>query len=237
MKTETIRYHCGDLACEGYVAHAREPGSRRPGVLICHAWMGQDDFAREKAEALARLGYVGFAADVYGAGNRATTNEEATALMTPLVEDRGGELKRRLLASLDAMKALDAVDASRVAAIGYCFGGLCAIDIARHGADLRGAVAFHGLLGGLGTTPATVKARVLALHGWDDPMATPDQVQGFAEEMTAAGADWQLHAYGGTMHAFTNPRANDPDFGTVYSQRADVRSWRTMECFLEEVFA
>lgn len=237
MKTEITAYDCGDLACEGYVAHGRNLAVRRPGVLVVHAWMGQDDFAREKTEALVRLGYVGFAADLYGAGNRATTKEEATALMTPLVEDRAGELKRRLLASLDAMKQHDLVDASRTAAIGYCFGGLCAIDLARHGADLQGVVAFHGLLQGLGDAPDRIGAKVLALHGWDDPMATPEQVVAFGREMTAAGADWQLHAYGGTMHAFTKPDANDPDFGTVYNERADVRSWRAMESFLDEIFA
>ena len=126
--------------------------------------------------------------------------------------------------------------AVHITAIGFCFGGLCALDVARSNADAAGVVSFHGLLNAPGNTADEIKPKVLALHGWDDPMATPDDVKAFGEEMTKAKADWQLHAYGGTMHAFTNPQANDPDFGTVYDADADRRSWQAMQNFLTELF-
>jgi len=130
------------------------------------------------------------------------------------------------------------VDAARVAAIGFCFGGLCVLDIARTGEDLAGVVSFHGLFAPPGNTSGnSVKAKVLALHGWDDPMAKPEDAVALGSEMTAMGADWQLHAFGNTMHAFTNPDANDADMGTVYNAAADRRSWIAMQNFLHEIFA
>lgn len=239
MKTEKLSYSEGGTELEGHLAHDPALDGERPLVLIAHAWAGQSDFEREKAEALAALGYVGFALDMYGKGVLGQSVEENTGLMTPFVEDRM-LLRRRMLAALEAAKAHDAVDASKVGAIGFCFGGMCVLDLARSGAELTGVVAFHGLLGAPelpDQDQPTIRASVLALHGYDDPMAKPDAALAFADEMTRAGADWQLHAYGGTMHAFTNPAANDPDFGTVYSERAARRSWRAMKSFFEEVFA
>jgi dienelactone hydrolase len=135
------------------------------------------------------------------------------------------------------LRAQNEVDASNTAAIGFCFGGLCVLDIARTGEDLAGVVSFHGLFPAPGNTEGnTVKARVLALHGWDDPMAPPQSVIGLATEMSAMNADWQLHAHGNTMHAFTNPDANDPEMGTVYNAKADRRSWQAMTNFLDELF-
>jgi len=136
-----------------------------------------------------------------------------------------------------AAKQLSWVDASQCAAIGFCFGGLCVLDLARTGSDLQGVVSFHGLLGAPGNTDGNVvKAKVLVLHGHDDPMVSVEQVIAFEQEMTRAGADWQLHCYGNTMHAFTNPLANDPKFGTVYQPDADRRSWQAMQNFLNELF-
>ena len=145
-------------------------------------------------------------------------------------------LQERLKATIDMVKDQPEVDSAKIAAIGFCFGGLCVLDIARSNADAAGVVSFHGLLHAPGNTAAKINPKVLALHGWDDPMATPDNVKAFGEEMTKAKADWQLHAYGGTMHAFTNPKANDPDFGTVYDADADRRSWQAMTNFLAELF-
>ena len=208
-----------------------------PGVMVCHAWGGRSDFEDDKARALAELGYVGFAADVYGKGRRGTTRDENAALLNEMLDDRE-RLQRRLLGSLDAMAEQAGVDAAQRAAIGFCFGGLCVLDIARTGADVAGVASFHGLFAPAPNIEAPkVSTRVLALHGWDDPMATPDSVLGFATEMTKAGADWQLHAYGSTMHAFTNPAAADPDFGTVYDAAADRRSWQALRGFLAELFA
>ena len=160
-------------------------------MVVCHAWKGPGSFERERAEELAEMGFAVLVADVYG-GQRAKDNDEAAALMNPLMEDRGGVLKDRLHASVAALQSHELVDASRCAAIGYCFGGLCVLDLARSGADLRAVVSFHGLLAGheFGATPV---ASVLACHGWDDPMATPEAVVQFGAEMTKIGADWQLH--------------------------------------------
>ncbi|HLU68295.1 MAG TPA: dienelactone hydrolase family protein [Kofleriaceae bacterium] len=233
MHTEKIRYRDGEVELEGHLALPAFDSAVRPAVLVCHAYAGQSDIERAKAEALAGLGYVGFAIDLYGPGVLGGTPEECNRLMAPFLDDRA-MLRRRLLAGLEAVRGHERVDTSRVAAIGFCFGGLCALDLARSGADLRGVVAFHGLLQGSGLPPETIRARVLALHGWSDPLATPEQVLAFASEMTEAGVDWQLHAYGRTAHAFTNPRARFPDKGLVYDAAADRRSWQSMKSFLAE---
>ena len=145
--------------------------------------------------------------------------------------------RQRLKSALKTGLGLGSIDQSRAAIIGYCFGGLCSLDLARTGADIRGAVPFHGLLGAPGNQADTkITAKILALHGWSDPMATPENVIDFGKEMDSKGANWQLHAYGDTGHAFTNKDANDKASGMAYSADADRRSWRAMQNFLEEVF-
>jgi dienelactone hydrolase len=183
---------------------------------------------------LAEWGYAGFALDVYGKGKRGSTKEESQALMEPLASNRG-ELQNRLKYSLEVAKTESGCE--KAAAIGFCFGGLCVLDMARAGMDVDGVASFHGILGAPGNTEGhKTKSKVLALHGWDDPMAKPEDVMAFSNEMTEAGADWQLHAFGGTMHAFTNPQANDPDFGTVYNPAAERRSFATLKNFLQEIY-
>jgi len=208
----------------------------RPGVLVSHAWGGRSEFEETRAAMLAELGYVGFALDLYGKGRRGTSREENQALMQPLLADRG-MLQRRMNLAVEQLRRQKEVDSGRVAAMGFCFGGLCVLDLARTGADIRGVASFHGLFGKPGNTDGNrVRAKVLVMHGWDDPMAKPDAVLGLADELTSMGADWQIHAYGSTMHAFTNPGANDPEFGTVYSPTADHRSWQSLQLFLAEIF-
>ena len=236
IQTRHVDYRDGDVHLQAYVAWDAAAEGQRPGVMISHAWAGRSDFENGKAEELAKLGYVGCALDLYGKGVLGNSTEENSALMQPFLDDRE-MLQGRLQIALNVLKDLEEVDASRVAAIGFCLGGLCVLDLARTGADLSGVVSFHGLFGSPGNTAGNkVKAKVLALHGWDDPMATPDQVVSLAEELTSMGADWQIHGYGNTMHAFTNPNANDPGFGTVYSADADRRSWNALRNFLSEVF-
>lgn len=236
IETRNIEFEIDGKTYEGVLALNSAQSGERPAVLVAHAWAGRSDFEVGKAKALAELGYAAFAIDLYGKGVLGTSAEENEALMTPLVSDRP-MLQSRLLHIVDLVKGLPEVDSSKVAAAGFCFGGLCVLDIARTGAELNGVVSLHGLLGAPGNTEGNqIKASVLVLHGWDDPMAPPEHVETFAKEMNAAGADWQLHAYGGTMHSFTNPAANDPDFGTVYNADADKRSWQAMANFLEEVF-
>lgn len=235
IHTRTIDYQDGAVELRGYLAWDAAIEGPRPGVMICHAWAGRGDFENGKADDLARLGYAGFALDLYGNGVLGTSAEENAGLMQPFLDDRE-MLQKRLQLCLDVLKDQDVVESERVAAMGFCFGGLCVLDLARTGADLKGVASFHGLFGSPGnTTRNRIKAKVLALHGWDDPMVTPDQVVVLAEELTSMGADWQLHGYGNTMHAFTNPEANDPDFGTVYSADADRRSWNAMQNFLSEI--
>lgn len=207
-----------------------------PGVLVAHAWGGRSAFEDDKARWLAGQGYVGFALDMYGKGIRGNSVEENTALMTPLVENRA-ELQSRVGAALAVLGEQDEVDAARCAALGFCFGGLCVLDLARTGADIAGVISVHGLFMPADNVAGTsISAKVLCLHGYDDPMAKPQSMLDLATELSAAGADWQVHAYGGTVHAFTNPAANDPDMGTVYSASADARAQQAMQNFLGELF-
>lgn len=236
IKTRSIEYEHDGTLLEGLLAWDDRIDAPRPGVLVSHAWSGRSPFENAKAEALAELGYCGFALDLYGKGVRGNSVEENSALMQPWLDDRP-RLQARMGQSLTVLREQPEVDPARVGAIGFCFGGLCVLDLARSGADVAGVVSFHGLFGAPDNTAGTpITARVLALHGWDDPMATPDQVLALADELTAAAADWQLHAFGNTQHAFTNPDANDPDFGTVYDAAADRRSWIAMQDFLTELF-
>lgn len=234
--SNTVGYLDGDVLLEAYFAFDDAVSGRRPAVLINHAWGGRDEFVAGKARKLAELGYVGFAVDMYGKGILGSGPEENAKLMQPFMADRA-LLQKRIQAALYAVKLLPWVDDSKIAAIGFCFGGLCVLDLARTGADIKCVVSFHGLLGRPGNTRGNaIRAKVLALHGHDDPMVPPEQVLAFEQEMTEAGADWQLHAYGHTMHAFTNPVANNPEFGTVYQADADRRSWQAMQNFLAELF-
>ncbi|MEY3288861.1 MAG: hypothetical protein RLZZ419_1103 [Pseudomonadota bacterium] len=235
--SNTVGYLDGDVLLEAFFAFDDSLSGRRPAVLINHSWAGRDDFVAEKAKKLAALGYVGFAVDMYGKGILGLDAQENAKLMQPFMDDRQ-MLVKRLQAALYAVKLMPWVDDSKVAAIGFCFGGLCALDLARAGVDLKGVVSFHGLLGAPGNAPGNaIKAKILALHGHDDPMVPVEQVLAFEQEMTQSGADWQLHAFGNTMHAFTNPVANNRDFGTVFQPDADRRSWLMMENFLTEIFA
>jgi len=235
MHTEFLDHRDADTICEAFIAAPSAAGPARPAVLVAHAWAGQDEFAREKARVLAGLGYVGFAIDVYGKGRRGGSVEENSRLMTPFVEDRA-MLRKRLVAAATAAASHPLVDRSKLGAIGFCFGGLCVLDMARAGVEgLRAAVSFHGLLGPPGLGPqAPIRSSVLVLHPYDDPMAPPESVSAFAREFTDAGADWQVHMYGGTVHGFTNPEANDPQRGIVHHPTAAARAFASMELFLRE---
>jgi|TARA_A100001011_G_scaffold107062_2_gene113445 dienelactone hydrolase len=233
MKTEKITYQSGENSFEGFLAQPE--GDSNPCVLIAHTWAGRDAFVEEKAKLLTELGYAAFAIDMYGDGKIGTSNEENAGMMQPLLDDRE-ELARRALASLDAVSKIDSIDASKIVIMGYCFGGLVAMDLARTGADIKGAVSFHGFLAGPENSTNEIKAKLLALHGDSDPMVGQDQIESFRQEMTSKKVDWQLHVFGGAMHSFTNPEANDPDFGAVYSKNADERSWKIFTDLLKELF-
>lgn len=209
--SNTVGYLDEDVMLEAFFAYDDSLSGRRPAVLINHTWVGRDDFVAEKAKKLAALGYVGFAVDMYGKGVLGSSAEENAKLMQPFMDSRE-MLQKRMNAALYALKLMPWVDDGKIAAIGFCFGGLCSLDLARTGADLQGVVSFHGLLDAPGNTQGNaIKAKILALHGHDDPLVPAGQVLAFEQEMTNAGADWQLHTFGNTMHAFTNPVANNPD--------------------------
>lgn len=230
-------YRDGTTECAGFIAMPDAPGPH-PAVLIAHNWAGQTDADNAIAGKLAALGYIGIAIDVYGKGVRGDLQGDNSGLMGPWMADRGA-LRARLLAAVAAAAAHPMVDSDRIAIIGYCFGGLCALDVARSGTpDIKGAVSFHGVYPPPNLGPqAPITAKVLVLHGWDDPMTPPDATVALAHELNAAGADWQIHAYGQTMHAFTFDGANNPAGGIQYNADAARRSWRSMTDFLAEVFA
>lgn len=235
IRERLIEYRDGPTLLEGFFCHDDSRPGPLPGLLISHDWHGRGEFAERKARRLAWHGFATFALDMFGKGRRGTTTAECSALITPLVQDRA-LLARRIGAALAAIEGLPEVDARRIGAMGFCFGGMCVLDLARSGADLRGVVSVHGLLKPTGLpSQGKVRSKVLMLHGYDDPMAPPEDVLAIAKELTAAGADWQIHAYGNTRHAFTNPQANDPELGLLYSEAADRRSWQAVLQFFEEV--
>lgn len=232
----TFNYFDNDAECAGFVVLPAGDGPF-PAVLVAHNWAGQSAADNAIAERLAGLGYVAIAIDVYGKGVRGGPADDNSALMGPWMQDRAA-LLARLQAAVDAAAAHPQVDPSRIAVIGYCFGGLCALDLARSATPLiKAAVSFHGSYSppDIGVQ-APITAKILVLHGWIDPITPPDATVALAHELEAAGADWQIHAYGQTCHAFTFTGANNPAGGMAYSADADRRSWRSMRDFLADVF-
>lgn len=237
VHTETVEYKHGEVVCEGYLAYDDELSSLRPGVLIVHEWKGVGPYVKSRAEELAKLGYVAFALDMYGKGVRPETSEQASAQAGKFYGDIP-LMRARAAAGLAVLKRQQNVDTTRLAAIGYCFGGKTVLELARGGAPLAGVVSFHG---GLATPDPedarNIKGKVLVCHGGSDPHVPPDQVAAFEKEMTDAKVDWQLIAYGGAVHSFTNPQAgNDPSAGAAYDEKADRRSWGAMRQFFDEIF-
>ena len=235
---QLVDYKQGDATLEGYLAYDDALSGKRPGVLVVHAWMGLDDNARHRADMLAALGYVAFAADIYGKGVRPTTRDEAGKLAGTYKSDRA-LLRARVAAGLAQLKANPRVDASRTAAIGYCFGGTTVIELARSGADLKGVVSFHGGLDS--PTPddgKRITAKILALAGAADPHQAPADLAAFEKELADAHVDWQLVSYGGAVHCFTDATAGrDASTGCAYDPVADARSWAAMRAFFDELFA
>lgn len=231
-----LDYYDEDTLCKGVYFAPEDAGENLPVVMVVHAWDGLIDEVRDKATRLAEAGYIAFAIDVYGNGTTWSDFSMVNDVLGPVLADRAALLKR-LQAALRAAETIPGGDKSRIGAMGYCFGGLCVLDMARGGDQaLKGVVSFHGALmpNGLDTA-ATVDASILVLHGHDDPMVPPEQVLAFETEMTDKKADWQLTAYSNTVHAFTRPDANLPEVGAVYNELTDRRSWQAMLNFFEEV--
>lgn len=237
-RIRSIDYEHDGRALRGELAWDDAWVEPRPCVVVVHdAMKSNQGFEEERAVILAGLGFAGFALDVYGADIQGVDDTDAYRLMRPFQEDRSF-LQDRLLAGVRAAAALPEVEAEQMAAIGYCFGGMCVLDLARANAPLAGVASFHGLLSPPDGDPwsGSITPKVLVLHGWDDPFVTPESVPAFAREMSARNADWQLLAFGNTVHSFTNIRYDDRANGTQYSPAADRRSWRALTDFLDELF-
>jgi dienelactone hydrolase len=238
VKTETVEYKQGDVLLQGYLSYDASVRGKRPAVLIIPDWRGVSESTRMRAEMLASLGYVALAADVYGKGVRPKTPEECSAEAGKYYKDRQ-LLRARTRAGLDYLAGRAEADPGRLAVIGYCFGGAGALELARSGAPLKGVVTFHGSLNN--PTPAdakNIRAKVLVLHGADDPYVKQEEVKSFMDEMRAAGVDWTLVQYSGAVHSFTEKSAgNDNSKGAAYNETADRRSWQAMKDFFVEIFA
>jgi dienelactone hydrolase len=235
--TREVPYKDGDVDMVGYLAFD-DARTAAPGVLVVPQWMGLTDYEKGRARQLAELGYVAFCADVYGKGQLAKDAGEAGALAGRFKGDRA-LFRSRLNAALEALRAATPnVDPRRCAAIGYCFGGTGVLELARSGADVLGVVSFHGGLDS--PAPAdgkNIKAKVLVLHGADDPFTPKPDIAAMEKELKDARVDYQLVFYSGAVHAFTQPMAGtDPSKGAAYDARADKRSWRAMLDFFGEIF-
>ena len=226
------------IAVEGVTHEMVSDGSgdARPGVILFPTVMGITNLERGFAERLVGEGYSVLLADLYGRRFSPDERGDAMAAMTALREDRGS-LRDRLLGVLGAAIEQEEIDDEKVAAIGFCFGGQNALDLARSGADLAGVASFHGLFDPPGLTPQPIKAKVAAYHGWDDPLVPPEAVVALAMELTVAGADWQIHAFGHVGHGFTNPGATGATPGIKYDETTARRAWAACDAFLEECFA
>jgi dienelactone hydrolase len=226
----------GETTCKGVYYTPDNASGKLPVILICHAWDGLLQEVHDKAAKLADEGFIAFAIDVYGNGHTEEDFSKLEATLGPYMVNRG-LLTQRMLAAVDAAKTIPGADLNRMAAMGYCFGGTAVLDLARSGAqEIKGVVSFHGGLAGNDVdNPDTIPAKILILHGDDDPLVPAEQVAEFKAEMNSKKADWQLHAYSQTVHAFTRPEANNPDFGAVYNENADRRSWQAMLNFFQEI--
>lgn len=228
IKTATVAYQDGPASLEGFVAFDDSKKRQLPGVLVVHDWTGLQDYARSRARQLAELGYVAFAADIYGKGVRPTDPKDC-AVQAGTYKNDLPLLRRRVLLGLEQLKTRPNVDPARLGAIGYCFGGTCVLELARSGADMGGVVSFHG---GLSTRmparPGAVKARILVCHGGADDFVNKE-IAAFNTEMAHAKAKVEFVIYDGAQHGFTKP-------GPAYQEKADKESWAAMKRFLGEVF-
>ena len=234
-KDRTIPHTFEDESLES-VFVGRRDGQPRPTVILIPTVMGVTDLEIRFGRQLVELGYNGFVTDLFGKKFRGAPRDTMFGEMTRLRSDRAA-LRRRLLSILELVRGMDEVQGDHVVAAGYCFGGQCALDLARTGEDFAAAVSFHGLFDPPGLPPRKIKAKVVAYHGWDDPMVPPEKVVALGQELTEAGSDWQIHAYGHVGHGFTNPHASTLQIeGVFYHQLAAERSWTSFISLLEELF-
>lgn len=235
-----ITYETDSTLMRGYIAHNSAIDEKRPGIIVVHEWWGHDDFARKKAEELAELGYVALAVDMYGQGKTAAHPEEAMAFSSKVMKNFD-TAKARFEAALETLKADKNVDADRISAIGFCFGGSVALSMANTGADLDAVAVFHSGLGLPVMPNENLKAKLLIQNGAEDMMITDNQISTFKTQLDTANADYEYIAYEGVKHSFTNKKADSLgkkyDLPLAYDKEADEKSWEKMTVFLEKIYS
>jgi dienelactone hydrolase len=235
-----VEYSAQGVVMKGYLAYDENIQGKRPGVLVVHEWWGQNEYARKRTRMLAELGYTALAVDMYGGGKRAMHSDDAAKFSSELMKNFE-VAKARFMAAMDFLKEQPTVDPTRMAAIGYCFGGGIVLNMAIQNVDLKGVASFHGSL--TVVKPAqrgSIKAKILVLHGADDKFITPEQIKAFQQEMKRAGADFKFISYQGAMHSFTNPKADALgkrfNLPIAYNDAADKKSWDELKEFLKTIF-
>jgi len=236
---KTVEYNADGSVMKGYLTYNSSMKSKAPGILVVDEWWGLTDYGRKRARMLAELGYTALVVDMYGEGKQADNPTDAGAMSSGVMKDFG-VAQARFVAAEDLLKKQPTVDDARIAAIGFCFGGGVILNVVRQGTDLKGVVSFHGDLGAVEPVgPAGIKAKILVLQGGADAFVTPDKVENFKKEMTAAGADYRVIVYPGATHAFSNPRATAVgkkfNLPIVYNEKADKESWLAMKTFFGEI--
>jgi dienelactone hydrolase len=235
----TVEYNAQGVVMKGYLAYDENIKGKRPGVLIVHEWWGLNEYARKRARMLAELGYSALAADMFGEGKQAMHPDDAGKFSSELMKNFD-VAKARFVAAMDFLKQQPTADPTRVAAIGYCFGGGVVLNMARQGVDLKGVASFHGSLTAVKPAqPGSVRAKILVLSGGADKFITPEQIEAFKQEMKAVGADFRFISYPGVLHSFTNPEATELgkkfNMPIGYNAKADKESWSEMKGFLSTV--
>jgi dienelactone hydrolase len=238
IKVEPVDYKDGDVALRGYIAYDDAWTGKHPAVLVVHEWWGNNEYAQGRAKKLAELGYVAFALDMYGKDKK-TDDPKKAGEFTQEVAAEAGTMRRRATAGLKVLQDFRLTDTSRVAAIGYCFGGTVVLELARTGADLKAVVPFHASKIAA-MNPADnkeIRAKILVCNGADDTFLSKDERERFTTQMKEAKLDYQFIDYSGAVHAFTNPAADHYNIpGVKYNEPAARRSWLLMQSFFDEVF-
>lgn len=234
IKSQTVEYTYDGQTFKGYLVYNDSWQDKRPGVLLVHEWWGVNDYIKTRAKQIAERDYVAFALDMYGEGKVTTDPKEAAAWSG---EVKGSSLiRKRAQAGLDELLKNKYVDSSKVAAMGYCFGGTTVLELANSGADIQGVLSFHGHLP-LPQANDTIKAKILVMHGADDPYVPIKDVLAYQDSLRKAGADWQMVFYGNAVHSFTNSSLDsDNSKGAAYNKKADYRSWQHAIDFFDEMF-
>lgn len=239
LTEEAITYAADDIVFHGYVAYDQNQQGKRPAVLIVHEWWGVHDYERNRAKQLADMGYIAMAVDMYGDGKNAANPQEAQKLAGPFYQHP--ELaKARLEAAMNRLKQYEQVDTSKIAAIGYCYGGYVVLNAAKLGANLAGVVSFHGNLSGAPANKELLKSKILVCNGAADKFVSEQEIAQFKRSMDSIGADYTFKSYAGATHAFTNPAATETGkkfkMPIEYNQQADAASWNDMKAFFAKIF-